>query len=133
MNLSTRKLSVSHLRRGPRYELSACFILGFDQFVANLKEIDNRNEAEVAVGGSAIHGISKFSDMSQDEFTKVFLNINPSKQPRLNVTVVDNIPPFKGAESSVDWTGVYTTPVKDQGTHCAVFFKKNVSYLHGKF
>jgi hypothetical protein len=62
-----------------------------------------------------VHGITKFSDMSGEEFAKVFLTLKPSQQPLLNVTVVENVPRYTGAETFVDWTGTYTTAVKDQG------------------
>ena len=40
----------------------------FNTFVANLAVIDSRNVAEAAAGGEAVHGITKFSDLSQQEF-----------------------------------------------------------------
>ena len=46
----------------------------FGFFLENLKIVDERNEAEAAAGGSAVHGITKFSDMSQMEFEKKMLS-----------------------------------------------------------
>jgi C1A family cysteine protease len=65
------------------------------------------------VGGQAVHGLTIFSDISQEEFHKVFLTANPSlkRSDRKIATVSANIT----SDSLVDWTGVYTTPVKDQG------------------
>jgi hypothetical protein len=38
-----------------------------------MKIIDERNEAEVAAGGSGVHGITKFMDMSEEEFNTAYL------------------------------------------------------------
>lgn len=81
----------------------------FQNFVDNLKIIDTRNSMEE---GSAIHGINKFSDMSQDEFRRTFLGSVANKRGSDNV--VTEIPSTTSS-TSADWTGVYTTPVKDQG------------------
>ena len=37
-------------------------------FLAFLETVDERNEKEAAAGGTAVHGITMFSDMSPDEF-----------------------------------------------------------------
>lgn len=74
-----------------------------------LLSISALNERET---GSAIYGVSKFADIAQEEFESTFLNASP-KQSEGNV--VSSVPPYNGTSSFVDWTGVYTTPVKDQG------------------
>jgi len=75
-----------------------------------LKVIDERNYAE---NGTAVHGINKFSDMSQDEFASRYLNAKPNpNRERFAVKEITSEP--KGT-SVVDWSGVLTTPVKDQG------------------
>lgn len=45
----------------------------FSTFLENLKTVDLRNELEQKNGGSAVHGITKFSDLSQDEFAAHYL------------------------------------------------------------
>ena len=80
----------------------------FNIFVENLKIVDERNAAET---GSALHGITKFSDLSQEEFRQRYLGARPSKRGADNV--VDDVP--AASTSAQDWTGIYTTPVKDQG------------------
>jgi len=84
----------------------------FEIFVENLKIIDERNAAEAAVGGSGQHGINKFADVSQEEFKARYLTtVVPEellKKPKLSLKPVER-------GSSKDWTGTYTTPVKDQG------------------
>jgi len=84
----------------------------FANFVNNLKLIDERNQEET---GSAVHGITKFSDMSQEEFRSKFLRRSAfSNANSAATTVVDYIAPVN-ATGLVDWSGVLTTPVKDQG------------------
>jgi lipocalin/C1A family cysteine protease len=78
-------------------------------FVENLLLIDERN----ALDTNRVHGITMFTDMSQDEFeTKYNQAIKPSL--RSNTKNINNDIKSSGS-SFIDWTGVYTTPVKDQG------------------
>jgi len=81
----------------------------FGHFLNNLKLADERNRKEREMNGTATHGITRFSDMSQEEFVQKFLasKIEPS-----GAKVVDV--PHYDLESSKDWTGKYTTPVKNQ-------------------
>jgi len=83
----------------------------FKNFVSNLAVIDARNAAERKAGGSAQHGISKFADLTQTEFMSKLGYTAGQK----NVTTYGEVPAYTGTASLVDWTGVYTTPVKDQG------------------
>jgi len=86
----------------------------FQNFVSNLKAADERNEAELKVGGSAVHGITKMSALSEVEFRKRYLGSDVNmKAPSTNV--LNYVPPYTGVETLVDWTGKYTTAVKDQG------------------
>lgn len=85
----------------------------FEIFINNLKIADERNQAELEAGGSAIHGITKFSDLTAAEFKARFLGSDvrlKSHAPEI-LEYVENT---SGA-TSVDWTGKLTTPVKDQG------------------
>jgi len=50
----------------------------FNIFLENIKIVDLRNLAEKRAGGSAIHGITKFSDLSQAEFESRFLTADVS-------------------------------------------------------
>lgn len=84
----------------------------FSHFLENLKMADLRNIAEIKAGGSAAHGITRLSDLSQSEFEQNYLksdatmrsNSIPVAEVKANLTV-----------SVVDWSGILTTPVKDQG------------------
>ncbi|GMI51320.1 hypothetical protein ScalyP_jg568 [Parmales sp. scaly parma] len=83
----------------------------FAIFSENLDLVDARNKAELALGGDAIHGVTKFSDMSQEEFVSFYNNFLPAPPKRENV--LTGLPPVNGTDL-VDWTGTLTTPVKDQ-------------------
>lgn len=81
----------------------------FAIFVENLKIIDERN----AEDATATHGINKFTDLSADEFKTHYLNYKPRPVENRTFATVEPLP--AGVKALQDWTGVYTTPVKDQG------------------
>mmetsp|Transcript_7399 Transcript_7399/g.10994 ORF Transcript_7399/g.10994 Transcript_7399/m.10994 type:complete len:333 (+) Transcript_7399:106-1104(+) len=86
----------------------------FNIFLSNLKVIDERNENERNANGSATHGITIFSDLTQEEFSNGYLGSKRGSAPKSDIKkVVTSVEAAKG--DNVDWTGVYTTPVKDQG------------------
>lgn len=85
----------------------------FHVFLENLKLADLRNEKERKHGGSAVYGITKFSDLSQAEFESRYLTSDSSMRSAIrDVAKIDR--PVDTTASLVDWTGTYTTPVKDQ-------------------
>lgn len=86
----------------------------FSIFLENLKMADHRNEMELKHGGNAVHGITKFSDLSQAEFESHFLTSDVSKKSKDIVPVNMDEQPDSSA-GLVDWSGKLTTPVKDQG------------------
>jgi len=85
----------------------------FGFFIENMKIVDDRNSKELLAGGSAVHGITKFSDLSQMEFEKRYLSAD--KAMKKVGEVVTELPPYSGPDALVDWSGKLTTPVKDQG------------------
>jgi C1A family cysteine protease len=85
----------------------------FTIFQEFLKLADVRNAAEVKEGGSAVHGITMFADMQDDDFTK-YLGYDASDEAS-NAFKVTSVDAYTGSDTSVDWTNIYTTPVKDQG------------------
>lgn len=117
----------------------------FGHFKNFLDKVDERNSNEKLNGGTAVHGITKFSDYSPEEFQallgykSVSTPINhyiPTEEviaaekldaklrtPRRQatetvspITPTEYIPPvYTGSATVVDWSGIYTTPVKDQG------------------
>lgn len=87
----------------------------FLTFLENLKMADYRNEKELRHGGNAVHGITKLSDLSQAEFESRFLTADvlmKSEEGRVYHAEMDAPDASRGL---VDWSGKYTTPVKDQG------------------
>jgi C1A family cysteine protease len=85
----------------------------YNVFLANLQTIDQNNMAEAAAGGTAVYGINKFTDMSPEEFKRRYLNYVPSPMENRTFAEISDLP--QGVEVLVDWTGKYTTPVKNQG------------------
>ena len=85
----------------------------FEIFVKNLEAVVSKNTALRAEGKDAIHGITKFSDLTQEEFASKLLNFRPNK---LNVTNVPVAEPTKEAtDTSFDWRDSnVVTAVKNQ-------------------
>ena len=96
------------------YETQAHEQKAFGAFISNLRLADERNAAEAMLNGTAVHGITKFSDLTPEDFAARYLLADVSK--RIGEPVLSD---YKGEPSAVmglvDWTGKYTTPVKDQG------------------
>jgi len=97
-----------------QYESSVEEQTRFKHFFANMKVADERNRMEQLNNGTAVHGVTRFSDLSQQEFESRYLRTLPSAE-----TLKLPISEFNGDPSStlglIDWTGKYTTAVKDQG------------------
>jgi hypothetical protein len=67
-----------------------------------------------------VHGVTRFSDLSQDEFRKYFkgATVPLSVQTAVNAAGKSFInADIETTVSQVDWTGIYTTPIKNQGMH----------------
>ena len=89
------------------------------QFDSFLERVDQINAKNFANGGEGtVHGITKFADYTQDEFTKMFMGYIPAdevtKKSRMTQQKAITVHPMSSTKSSVDWTGVYTTSVNDQ-------------------
>lgn len=88
----------------------------YDNFLAFLAKVDERNDAEATAGGTAVHGITKFSDHTDDELKSIKGFVKPSGD--IKAGMEESPTPersTKSSGSSVNWAGVYTTPVKNQG------------------
>ena len=103
----------------------------FGHFLEFLKTADLRNEMERRVGGTAIHGITKFADMSQSEFTSKILTADISKKSPIDQreNLMTNLKAPDADAALVDWTGIYTTPIKNQ----VFFFSIQVFISQSKF
>jgi len=85
----------------------------FTNFKATLVAIDERNEAESSAGGTARHGVTKFSDFSSDEFAAKLLGFKANSE--VTATHKVNIAEYTGTDTYQNWAeSGYTTPVKDQ-------------------
>lgn len=84
-------------------------------FVNTLSIIDARNAAEEARNGGAVHGITRFADLTQEEFAERFLNTRVVDSMRSINGTKTEVPLLNGATGSVDYTGKQTTAIKDQG------------------
>ena len=101
----------------------------FQYFKSNLKEVDLRNSMEQEAGGTAKHGITKFSDLSYPEFKQKYLmqfdkQYKPEGRPTIpyaNFEYKKTIDPKDSRQTLiVDWSERgYTTPVETQGSNCA--------------
>ena len=88
-------------------------------FLAFLDKIDERNEKEAIAGGTAVHGITMFADMSEDEF-KSYRGVKADMRDAYKDSeialpaVVEEVK--YNRDKIVDWTGKYTSyGVKNQG------------------
>jgi hypothetical protein len=88
----------------------------FGHFLENLKAADRRNVLEKQNGGSAVHGITSLSDLSQAEFESGFLSAvdNTKKMATKGKVHPASASSVNANAGLVDWTGIYTTQVKDQ-------------------
>jgi C1A family cysteine protease len=86
----------------------------FQNFIQTVRAIRERNAAEAAKGGSASHGITRFADLSADEFKSRYLTYTPVSSEERTTTIA-SVKKYQGTDDLVDWSVKYTTPVKDQG------------------
>ena len=91
----------------------------FSIFVDTLSLIEERNAAQLRLGGSPVHGVTRFADMTQEEFQTQFLDMNMPKKFRAHRGNATSIvtPPATSGVTAKDWTSTQTTAIKDQG-HC---------------
>lgn len=96
----------------------------FKQFKKNLKVIDERNALEKARGGSAVHGVTKFSDLDDDEFQSTYLTASPNGAA--SGAIMTEVPSYVGTQDSVSWEGLYTKGIHDQG-YCGACWAYSVT------
>jgi len=89
----------------------------YQNFKDFLKLVDERNDSEQEAGGSAVHGVTKFADMTSAEFETIFLGYKASStgSRKLSSGKKADVPTYSGEATVVNWAGVYTTGVRDQG------------------
>ena len=119
----------SDIEEGDKETLFETFKTTFSKVYVNEKEesekyqnfkdflalIDERNLMEKNNGGTAIHGITKFADISQDDFEKTFLGyVEDESYPRGLTHVPMGSSDNSTNSSYVNWAGIYTTSINDQ-------------------
>lgn len=81
-------------------------------FAANLEKVNQQNAEHLLVGGDAVFGVTKFSDLTAAEFKATYLTYKPmnTSVPRVSIEIDGEL------ASAVDWrTKGAVTAVKDQG------------------
>mmetsp|Transcript_10899 Transcript_10899/g.10520 ORF Transcript_10899/g.10520 Transcript_10899/m.10520 type:complete len:417 (-) Transcript_10899:76-1326(-) len=128
-------LHYSSLNEGEKKQLFAEFVGNYEKkyeneeeearryghFVEHLKNVDKHNLMERQNEGGAVHGLTVFADMSLEEFCASKLGSRAvSKEVHSNE--VQGAPKktapehkYNGTDTFRDWSGILTTPVKDQG------------------
>jgi len=87
----------------------------YSTFLTNLEKVDTRNEKERKAGGTAVHGITQFADISPGEFKKYYLGyVAPSAEAKAAVQPA-KVEKYTGTAKSVNWANVYTTSINNQG------------------
>jgi len=89
-------------------------------FENNLKLIDERNSAEQRKGGTAVHGITVLADFSEEEIFTSKMGFKEATKKNIIKKAKKDDGDFvfsskKDSSEVVDWSGVYTTKIKDQG------------------
>lgn len=84
-------------------------------FAANMEDVVAKNAALAAAGKDQVHGITKFSDMTQGEFAAKMLNPMIGKAA-VNMSTPVAVPAKKATSSTFDWRDSdVVTAVKNQG------------------
>lgn len=84
----------------------------FGTFLQTLKDVDHLNQEALSMGGNPVFGITKFSDLSPDEFKRMYLSSSPSPYvERLKVSNSSAKVNLRGLSNGPatldlrDWTG----------------------------
>jgi C1A family cysteine protease len=82
-------------------------------FNANFERVNKLNAEHILIGGEAVHGVTKFSDLTPEEFKATYLTYVPRNESQIERPLLELDGPLAGV---VDWrTKGAVTAVKDQG------------------
>eukprot|EP01041_Mallomonas_annulata_P002526 gene2526-4912_t len=84
----------------------------YEIFLSNVKRAQERNQIERNNGGTAAHGLTKYVDLTIEEFQQKYTGVIVPDSP-----VVFNKRSILNAQGLTyqNWIGTLTTPIKDQG------------------
>lgn len=100
------------LKYGKQYEDDAEWAKRLGVFTTNFEKVVQDNRDHMLAGGSAVFGITKFMDLTPEEFKAMYLTYRPASEPVKRVAVTADGP----LTNAVDWrTKGAVTAVKDQG------------------
>lgn len=87
----------------------------FANFKVFLEEADSRNTAESEAGGTAVHGITKYADLSHSEISTLLLGYKPVLNYGAVTRETASVKTYSGTATLADWSESLATPVKNQG------------------
>jgi hypothetical protein len=85
----------------------------FGTFLQTLKRTDHLNQEALSMGGNPVFGITKFSDLSPDEFKRMYLSSPSPDVKRVKVSNSSTKVISRGQSNGpatlalVDWTGTF--------------------------
>lgn len=97
------------------YKNEAEYQMRFETFKLNLMLAEERNQAELAAGGGAVNGVTKCSDGSCKKGYIAPSNPTAATQ-KLRMKASPGSLSCLVSGSVCDWTGIYTTPIRNQGS-----------------
>jgi C1A family cysteine protease len=89
----------------------------YEAFKKSLQTLDDLNAHERAINGTAVYGVNIFSDLSFEEFKANYLGTKIPANYASNRRLMQVAPAAAHTTATTaDWRGIYTTPVKYQGS-----------------
>jgi len=83
-------------------------------FKENMEMVESRNQANIAAGGESVHGVTRFSDLTQDEFRSRYLMSLPAAQSEQGALA--GPAPRANADPVIDWREKNAVlPIENEG------------------
>lgn len=112
---------------GKNYESLQEYLARFKIFRQNLRRMEDRANANAMF----IEGVTKFSDLTPNEFRRTYLNLDINVLNTIHFEEAEPILHF-GAEENFDWLDVLN-PVKNQGSCGSCWAFSTVANLEGLY